>query len=63
MLARGPLADLSSERPSRNGRISVNLTQEEMIQLKAIAFSEGRSMSNLCQKLIQTYLNNRNRSS
>jgi hypothetical protein len=57
------LTDLSSERPSRNSRISVSLTEDELVQFQAIAVAQGRSMSNLCYQLIQAYLNNPNRSS
>jgi hypothetical protein len=56
----GPLTDLSSERPSRNSRISVSLTEDELVQFQAIAVAQGRSMSNLCYQLIQAYLNNPN---
>jgi hypothetical protein len=41
----------------------VNVTPEELDQFKAAALAEGRSISNLCRQLIQTYLAERQRRS
>lgn len=60
------VADLPAERvvrATRIGRISVNLTPEELVQFQAVAEAEGRSVSNLCRQLIQAFLAQRDRSS
>lgn len=43
-------------RATRIGRISVNLTPEELVRFQAVAEAEGRSVSNLCRQLIQAFL-------
>ena len=50
-------------RAIRNGRISVNLTREELVLFQAVAEAEGRSASNLCRQLIQAFLAQQQRSS
>jgi hypothetical protein len=45
----------------RNSRVTVNLTEAAHAQLRRWAGEEARSVSNLCQTIIEATLERRNR--
>jgi predicted transcriptional regulator len=47
--------------PLRNSRVTVNLTPEVHAELRRLAGEQARSVSNLCQTIIEASLERRNR--
>ncbi len=47
--------------PLRNSRVTVNITPEVHAELRRLAGEQARSVSNLCQTIIEASLERRNR--
>jgi hypothetical protein len=58
---RRQLPEQPEERPLRNSRVTVNFTEAVHAQLRRWAGEEARSVSNLCQTIIEATLERRNR--
>ncbi len=60
-VSRRQLPEQPEERPLRNSRVTVNFTEAVHAQLRRWAGEEARSVSNLCQTIIEASLERRNR--
>ncbi len=60
-VGRRQLPEQPEERPLRNSRVTVNLTEAVHDQLRRWAGEEARSVSNLCQTIIEATIERRNR--